>query len=317
MKQEIQLYSIARGIVFTILFFVTYAVCGQTKADQLYSEGQTLAEIRTLASQNKAINKFKAAKVIYTTPAKKKLCDNQIAICYKNITALKKNSNKKKNDDIESDKKKVPEVLSLSKNTLDFLSDKNSSQTIEVTSPTDDWKCSFVESMEYNQNFVRIVQNIEQKTIRVEVESNQTTLPRKQGIKVYDSKDVQYIVVSQEGCPVLLRTNTGLIELKTKGGNKDIELYTNSDSIIQTNWGDLSWYLESKPEWVEIDVKKTSIAKMKDYVSYIPDGLVKKSIIKIVTRPIAKNSPEFTTGRKGEIVFASQNKTCKIIVLQQ
>lgn len=44
---------------------------------------------------------------------------------------------------------------------------------------------------------------------------------------------------------------------------------------------------------------------------------VKTSIVKIVAISLSKSDPSYSTGRRGEIVFASQNKTYKITVIQQ
>ena len=65
------------------------------------------------------------------------------------------------------------------------------------------------------------------------------------------------INIIQKGKPVTLSINKSVLEFGLKGGNKNIELYTNSDSIIADN-NNLTWYVESKPDWVEtgVEVKK-------------------------------------------------------------
>ena len=66
------------------------AVALAQNGDKLFIDGQKLQQTMTVAFQNAAIQKFKAAKVAYTTADKKKMCDNQIAICNKNISQIKR-----------------------------------------------------------------------------------------------------------------------------------------------------------------------------------------------------------------------------------
>ena len=113
-----------------------------------------------------------------------------------------------------------------------------------------------------------------------------------------------------------------------KGGSKSIELYTNSDSIITSNNG-LTWYVESKPEWIETSVEvnkeKSVVGKglsaLKGLVSSTAKAAtaadVKTSIVKIVALALPKSDSSYSSGRKGDIVFASQDKTYKITVIQQ
>ena len=44
---------------------------------------------------------------------------------------------------------------------------------------------------------------------------------------------------------------------------------------------------------------------------------IKTSDVKIQVMGIAKSSPEYQTGRKGEIVFASQDIRYKVTIIQQ
>lgn len=71
-----------------LLFMATIAVA-QSTGDKLFLEGQQLQKTMTIASQNAAIKKFQAAKVVYTAAEKKQMCDNQITICNNNIKSIK------------------------------------------------------------------------------------------------------------------------------------------------------------------------------------------------------------------------------------
>ena len=85
---------VLRNIVTILILIVTHTISAQSNGDKLFMEGQALQQKQTIVSQNQAIKKFEAAKVVYTTADKKKMCDNQIAICNNNISSLKKVSSK-------------------------------------------------------------------------------------------------------------------------------------------------------------------------------------------------------------------------------
>lgn len=75
--------------------FLSVCCFAQAAADKLFLEGQKLQQVMTLSSQEKAINKFKSAQIIYKAQDKKAMCDNQIAICKSNIKQLKPDSEPK------------------------------------------------------------------------------------------------------------------------------------------------------------------------------------------------------------------------------
>lgn len=60
----------------------------QSECQTLYNQGLSLQKKKTVASQNQAIAKFKAAKVCYDSQANKSKCDAQIAKCNKTIASL-------------------------------------------------------------------------------------------------------------------------------------------------------------------------------------------------------------------------------------
>ncbi len=125
------------------LLLSSLSMSAQSSGDKLFIEGQRLQQKLTVESQTMAIKKFKAAKVVYTVADKKTMCDNQIAICSRNISTIKsgkstRNSSHKSGKSARSSKSKsvAPEVdsveevkpevinveLSLSESRLDFKS---------------------------------------------------------------------------------------------------------------------------------------------------------------------------------------------------
>jgi len=315
-----------RNVVTIFVMMVSMLTFGQSNGDKLFMEGQRLQQKQTVASQTQAIKKFEAAKVVYTSADKKKMCDNQITICNNNIASLKRVSSG------GGKGKKVPapqEVkLSLSQNRVLFDGDKNGMSNVAVTAPTIEWTFTSPEGIEGEENYVRATRSSDAKSINLEVEANNSTLKRHQSFVVSYGSQTDTLVVSQSGKEVTLSTNTNLVEFKLKGGSKSIELYTNSDSTITSNNG-LTWYVASKPEWIETSVevnkKKSVVGKGLSALRGLVSGTakaataadVKTSTVKIVTLGLPKNSPQYSTGRRGEIIFASQDKTYKITVIQQ
>ena len=312
----------------TIAFMVMIAtVCAaQSNGDKLFMEGQTLQKKQTISSQLQAIKKFEAAKVVYTTADKKKMCDNQISICNNNIAYLKKGLSKdsktKKQTPVQETK------ITLSQSRITFDGDKSGTTSIAVTAPNQEWHFRLSEGVEGEDNFVKANRSSDSKSIDIEVSPNPYTTERHQSVLVLYGNLTETLIVSQSGRDVKLSTNTNLIEFKPKGGSKTLELYTNSDSIVASNNG-LTWYVESKPDWIETSVevkkKKSTLGKGLSAIKGLVSGSssaatetdVKMSSVKIVARPLPKNEPEYATGRRGEIIFASQDKKHTVTIIQQ
>ena len=147
--------------LFVFLFSLTLslAVNAQTDADNLFKAGQDLQKVMTVDSQNKAIGKFRSAKAIYVSAAKKASCDSQIAICNQNIQKIRNqgsdNTKNKKKGKVENKPTPEPEPepipvaqtrrdveLSISESRLDFKKKpKNgATQSVKVKCNYDDWR---------------------------------------------------------------------------------------------------------------------------------------------------------------------------------
>ncbi len=121
----------------------------QADADQLFIEGQNLQQKMTITAQNSAIKKFQAAKVIYVAQARKDMCDNQIAICNKNIQTIRAERKAKEQasqpqpvaqDTVQVDTHKDVS-LQLSKAFVEFKASPKDgyTQSVKVTCNYDDW----------------------------------------------------------------------------------------------------------------------------------------------------------------------------------
>jgi len=305
---------------------VATVVMAQSNGDKLFMEGQSLQRTQTIASQNAAIKKFQAAKVVYSTADKKQMCENQIAICNSNISSIRRSSASKRSKPQVSEPAEPD--FSLEQNQVEFEGGKNGSANVVVNAKTMDWTFSVPENVEGGGNFARVNRSNDGKSVDVEVDANPKTLERHQTVNVNYSGDTEVLTIVQKGKPVTLSTSTNLLEFGIKGGKESIEVYTNSDSTIVDN-NNQTWYIESKPDWidfsVEVNKKKGIFSKGLSAIKGLVSGSataasatdVKIANVKIICMGINKYLPEFHTGRRGEIVFASQDQRYKLVVVQQ
>ncbi|MBQ7554436.1 MAG: BACON domain-containing protein, partial [Bacteroidaceae bacterium] len=229
-------HILSRLMVMAFMLCVAAVALAQN-GDKLFIDGQKLQQTMTVASQNAAIQKFKAAKVAYTTADKKKMCDNQIAICNKNISQIKRGGGG------GSGKKGAPQTastattstkFSVSHSNIIFDGDKAGSLNVRVDAPTKNWKFSVPAGVGGMDNFLKVTRSNDAKSIDISVEANDQTLVREQVIQIDYGDNQKEIRVRQLGKSVTLSTDHHQVEFGLKGGKKSREVYTNSDSIIST-----------------------------------------------------------------------------------
>lgn len=311
-----------------LMLCATITSFAQSNGDKLFMEGQQLQQIQTIVSQNQAIKKFQSAKVVYTTADKKKMCDNQIVICNNNITSLKQGGKKKGKANQDSAPTEKASSFSLNQDKVEFDGDKPGSAVVNVQATSLDWTFNISEGIDGEMNFIEATRSNDAKSLEISVNANPFTIMRTQTINVTHESTSKKITIKQQGKSVKLSTSTNLVEFGIKGGSKTIEVYTNSDSIISSN-NNLTWSVESKPDWLEVNVevkKKKSIVGrglsaikglVESKAEAASDDDIKKSDVKIVAVPLIKSDKEYLTGRRGEVIFASQDKKYKVIVVQQ
>ena len=309
-----------RLISVTFFMCLSMSVFAQANADKLFNEGQKLMEKGTRQSYALAIKKFKAAKALYATEAKKKLCDDQIRLCKPSPTPNPKPKPKPE---------PTPEpAFAVSKNRIDFEGDKAGSLNIAVTAPSLDWQLNIPTGIAGEENFVKANRSNDAKSVDIVVDPNPTTINRQQTINVRLGAQKETITVVQSGKPVRLSSSENLVEVGLKGGKKSLEIYTNSDSTITSN-NNLTWYIESKPGWVEItsevQKKKGFLNKALNSINNIVSSTAvdagaadtKTSDVKVIIQKVEKSDPAYLSGRTGEIVIASQDKKIRIMVQQK
>ena len=321
-----------------LLMLFTICTKAQTNGDKLFMQGQTLQRTQTVAAQNQAIKKFRAAKIVYATSEKKKMCDNQISICNSNIASLKRAPapTSRSRSTSSRSKSNAPSTVSVEKESpfvvgdedVSFTGDKAATYNVAVIAPNNDWDFNVSSGLDGEDDFAKVKRGDDGESLDINVPANPKTLPRHQTMRVSASGQTKTVNISQEGKPVTLSSSDNLLEFKSKGGNKTIEIYTNSDSVISDN-NNITWYIESKPEWVETNVEvrkeKSIFGKGLNAIK----GLVKATAtaanaedvktynVKITVRGLHKTDEAFKTGRKGDIILASQNKRYTIGVRQE
>ena len=83
-------YFLKHIFIFVLLGIVN-PVNAQTSGDRLYSQGLELQKKQTIQSQKSAIAKFQSAKKLYDSAAKKKQCDDAIAVSNNIIKTISTN----------------------------------------------------------------------------------------------------------------------------------------------------------------------------------------------------------------------------------
>ena len=207
-------------LMLTVCFSAT--VNAQSKAEKLYAEGEQLAATATVASQEAAIKKFKAAKVVFTNAKKKQICDRAVAACRKNIktinerNAAKKTtaSAKKKPSKAHNDTPKHEEetsqqeiiviekpviieqravALAARPGSLLFKGNtKGKPQTIHVTCNFDDW---YVVSQPH---WIASAISIDHQQLIVNAYDNDNNFPRTGEIKIQCGNKIATIIVEQK-----------------------------------------------------------------------------------------------------------------------
>jgi hypothetical protein len=303
------------------LMILPLSVTAQTNGDKLFLEGQQLQKVLTIDSQNQAIKKFQSAKVVYTTADKKTMCDNQITICNNNIASIRRSRKS------TTSQHAVPQLV-LSQKELVFDGDKGGVLNVAVTAASMDWSFAVSTGVDGEQDFAKVTRSNDAKSIDIAVDPNPTTIDRLQTVTVTFGESSEVISILQHGKTVTLSTSSNLLEYGLKGGNKTLELYTNSDSIVAENNG-ATWYIESKTDWIEINVEvrkqkgvvDKGLSMIKGVVAGKAEAAVAEDVkietLRITVPPLIKADAEYFTGRRGEIIFASQDKRYKVTIIQQ
>lgn len=208
-------------LLITLFACLSVSLHAQTAGDKLFAEGKQLQNKMTIASQEAAIKKFTAAKIVYDAAAKKGSCDKHISQCKQNIKKLKasqavakkqtktpkKEESKRKKQEAELEAYE-PEVIIVEKpviverkavalaarpgSLLFKWNPKGISQSIEVNCNYDDWQI-----IEQPKWIVTTI-SADRRKIIVQADVNIVNTPRYGNIKIKCGNKLATIIVEQK-----------------------------------------------------------------------------------------------------------------------
>lgn len=206
-----------------LMFSIGLTLQAQSDGDKLFIEGQKLQQVQTVASQNAAIKKFNAAKVVYRIASKKKMCDNQVAICRANIKRINAARYNRQRQDKQKEEQTQEEVdesadksketkndsvakkysISLSETRLDFKSHPKEGATQSVKVQAND-KWSIASKPEWVEVYVA------DNKFTVEAQANNSEEARSGIVTVKCGDKEANLVVNQEKPKKLLKVGRKL-----------------------------------------------------------------------------------------------------------
>lgn len=328
----------AKRLIAMLLSVMVFAMSAmaQTSGDKLYNEGLALQKTMTVKSQNAAIDKFRKAKKIYDSSAKKAQCDQAISVSQNIIKQLGSGTSGK--GIIKDKNKKVEEeapTLEVSNSTFD-ISEDGIEVTVNVSTNQPNWEVYAVPSAN-GDSFLKVEKESDNK-VRIFVPANESAEERTQNAYVETGALRKEITVNQAGHPVNLKVSKTALSFKSKGSKEKIEVYSDADLVYDFN-SDLNWYVVSKPEWIMVSInpkkkegsnflsktfqgakdlaqKGIDIVKGGENAYAGEAGMVSTSIT-ITCDKAGSGSTEERNGRKGAIVLGSGSSTITIEVSQQ
>lgn len=314
--------NISRTLIVFAMIMLSSTTVAQTSGDKLYSQGLELQKKQTVQAQRSAISKFASAKKLYDSAAKKKQCDDAIAVS-NNIIKTISNKKGQKNNSPQNAKEALlkASVLELSNEKLE-LDCRGRSVTVNISTTEPEWSITPIANNDGGA-FVSVKQHADGHSFEIICSANLSTRQRSQVVEVRAGDLKKTLVVEQNGKPTILSVEKTVVEFSSKGGSKSIEVYSNSDSQEDDN-NNRNWKVVSSPSWINVvgeeykekgflgKLGDTAKSLVKKNASSAEDPSVVTSVMKIVVSSKNKNSPS----RTGEIVICSESQQATIIVQQ-
>lgn len=309
-------------IIICVMLGFAGTTVAQSSGDKLYSQGLELQKKQTVQSQKSAIAKFQSAKKLYDSAAKKKLCDDAIAVSNNIIKSISINKNARGSSQNVKTAELKTSVLELSNEKLQ-LDCERKSVTVSLTTTEAEWSVTPITNDD-GEAFISVNQHKDEKTFEIVCSANNSTRHRSQSLEVRAGELRKILMVEQSGKPTILSVERTVVEFSSKGGSKSIEVYSNSESSEEDN-NNRNWKIVSKPKWVSVIgeefKEKGFLGKLGDKAKELvkkgaasaDDPSVITSIMKIVVISKPKNEPS----RNGDIVISSGNQQATIIVQQK
>lgn len=313
--------NILKILLVCVMIMSAIPLAAQTSGDKLYSQGLELQKKQTVQSQKAAIAKFQSAKKLYDSAAKKKQCDDAIAVSNNIIKSISTPRSHRGDFQSSSNTEVKTSVLELSNEMLQ-LDCEQRSVTINITTTEDEWTVAPIANND-GMTFVSVTQHPEERNFEVVCPPNNSTRQRRQTIEVRAGGLKRSLIVEQSGKPTILSVEKTVVEFSSKGGSKAIEVYSNSDSIEDEN-NNRNWKVVSKPDWVNVvgeEAKEKGVLgklvnKAKEVVTKNSASAEDPSVVVSIMKLVVASKPKGDNSRSGEIVISSENQQATIIVQQ-
>lgn len=323
--------------IVSAMILCVAAVNAQSSGDKLYNQGLALQKTMTIDAQNKAIAKFQSAKKLYDSAAKKSQCDAAINVSRGIISSLKgsggsgngKGSKSSKGNagskNSEKTRDSAPAATLKLSNQRFHLNEDYGYADVTVTTNQSGWSVAPVANYD-GSTFVR-VEKTGANTFRVTVPENTSTEPRVQYVQVSAGTATARFEVSQAGREITLSTSANTISCGKKGGDKKIEIFSNSEAEYVDNYNE-NWHVIECPQWITVvpEVKKykgkaekivdQGIGAVANVFKGKKRGEKDPGAVKSSAKIIFDKMPSGEVTRKGEIVFESGYKQHRVVVTQ-
>lgn len=309
-----------RIILFFLLMFagICQASAQQSSGDKFYNQGLELQKVMNKKSQLSAIEKFTTAKKFYDSAVKKKQCDAAIATCRNIIKQLSKPTGGGGHQSKGTSSEISVSALTVSNEMLN-LEPASITVTVSVTTTEKEWSVTPVAN-EDGSSFLSIKKDDDGSGFSIECAENTTTHKRSQRIDVIAGNQRKTITVNQKGKPTMLSVEKSVVEFSLKGGNKSIDVYSNSDERIKEN-NLRNWKVISKPDWVTVvsEEKKSGgiFSKVKETAKNVVKGKnATQEDSSMITSVMKISVLKSSVSRSGELIIGSEDQRATILIQQ-
>ena len=269
--------------LLTVIIIMTIAIPATAfaqSASESYSNGVALMK---KGEYKKAIASFQASMAINKSEANRKKCNQQIAKCQR---ALKYAASTEPAPMVNESQ------LSLSKHRIPFP--WNPMEDLSVNVVTEPLSNDWMAAVEGNADWIELSKSMDGKALIVKCKPTDSTVKRQAKVAVTYGGKKENIDVVQYGKEVNFSADPLELSFKLKGGKQLVNIQCNSDTAYEDG---KNWRIKQTPEWLKAEVTKTTLV--------------------IEASKLEKNSPEYKTGRMGQIIIVSQDKECVLKVEQK
>lgn len=317
------------GVLVICLFTFHLGLSAQATADAMYNKGLGLQGTMTVAAQNEAIACFSKAKNLYDAAKDKKKCDKSTQVSRNIIKRLRSGggggSTKRGSKTTTTVSEKPSASLELSNSNFK-LDNEGKVVSVSVAAQGGDWTALPVSASD-GTSFLSVSKKDDNR-FDISCPRNTSTISRTQTVEVRVGDIKKLVTIEQEGRPVTLMLGENLWECSWKGGDKTIDIYSNSEAVAADN-SEQNWSVESKPSWATVTFttkkKKGFLGRMADKAVGLvsskaevsDDPTIKATCFNVVVERLKEGTSEYNVGRRGEVVFVSGGQRATLVLVQK